>query len=480
MAWDDISSKKTRRRFRNELSLWIVLTGLAIAGLRNGLVVLGLLFFAPGVVLMLAPNLLLYAAPLRVAVWLGWRWPSILGAIAVLGIGASLVLGPPMTVNARLDADARRFQAQDFDNIPSSSPAPRTIAFGEDCFEDCKLLLGQGLADRIVTPLTQRDGLEPSKLEAVFRLAGAEACRAAGMAMEAAARGCILRGLEMDPKVDAVVKTEYQRDKYRGVETREQLLDPMELGRQTVQRLELWICFQSCSLAVRRTYVLQERLFAPLVLYADQNRFGFGTERAWMRLPWGGQADPVAFVASKWPAKASSLNAAEVQDLTIVYDVDAAARIATPGLDDAGLRWVLRSIENGSGPLSASEKTLLRRLFDKPSPQGIPNDNLNKRPEVVEAVKDQLGPLLMALAARRSKNAKGTIRSFDDPEAEMRVNTQRLIADLSEVDYRKLRPTLLSWLKSGAQKEGPNDERFLARLKDLGAVAETRAIAPVN
>ncbi len=474
MAWNDASSKLARRRLRNEAILWLLLIALAVAGLQDILAVVGSLFVLPGIILILAPNLLLYGFPLRLAVELGrrWRWSYVIGALAILGLGAALALVPPMKVNARLAADVRRLQAQDFDKVAPSSPAPRTVAFGDDCSQDCRRLLELGLAARIVTPLTQRGGEIPGALKAVFRLVDAEACRNAGVAAEKAVRGCILRGIENDPKVDAVMKVEALRYAYRDMETREQRLDPSELGRQSAQRAELWLCSQGCALALQRTYVSQERLVAPLVLGTDQNKLGFGMERAWMRLPWGAEFDPVAFMASKWPVKGPPSNVARGQDLVVVHDIDAAARRSTFGLDYAGLREILRDIQTGSGPLSASEKALLRELFRKPGPQGIPNDDLAQRPEVVEAVKDELGPLLMALAAQRSKALGGELQPFDDPDAETRVNTQRLIAALPDADYRRLHPILRRWLESGALKGRPNDERFLARLENLKATIE--------
>jgi hypothetical protein len=78
-------------------------------------------------------------------------------------------------------------------------------------------------------------------------------------------------------------------------------LNPLAPGPRTVDVLEVWPCAgpEKCGPAVRRTYIKQAYLRAPLWLYVD-GASGTRFLRAWARQARGSRADPVAFAVGKW------------------------------------------------------------------------------------------------------------------------------------------------------------------------------------
>jgi hypothetical protein len=372
-----------------------------------------------------------------------------------------LAVAPPLKVNARLKADAARIEAGNIDIIPPDMRAPRTIALdveGEKgCQAVCRKLLGMDLADRVVTPLETGAGQAPGTLKVAFRLADAQVCKDAGGepgTTEAAGAPCILRSLEPDPKIDVLLKVSHLAKDERRYEMDRQRMNPFSPGRQTVEVLELWPCSnaENCAPLVRRVYVQQQRLVTPLVLLLDDNSPGMAANRAWARTNYGVAADPAAFLASKWPARGNSMDASRLE---IVFDTATLAKTDTLDQDPEGLSLAIRRIEDGAGPLTPVERTLLQRLFDGRGPR-ISGTGLARRPEVAEAVKTRLGDLLMAQRGQ---------------DSEMLWLTEHLIADLPTDDYRRLRPALMRWLTDpGPLAAGTNNPRFLIRLSDLGPV----------
>lgn len=314
----DGPSKNRRRNGVVEPICWIVLLLLSWAGMSGELVVIGLYAVVlPGLLLLAAPNMLMYGVPLRLAFAMV-RTRSVLGvlgALIVLGSVGALAFIPPMLVNENLDAEAARIQAADFDRTPSGMPAPRVIQLEvereESCQEVCQKLLARGLADQIVQRLEDGDEAQvSSRTRAVYRLS--EDCPAS--AISEGVSHCILRSIHPDPRVDAVLKVEQVPDEAREADH----LNPRALGPQSVEVLELWACpaVGHCDLVVHRTSVVQAHLFAPMLLLAAEENLHLS--RAWTRIPRGTKADPAGFLASKWPAKRV------VSDdwVTVVQDAD--------------------------------------------------------------------------------------------------------------------------------------------------------------
>ncbi|MFY8143243.1 MAG: hypothetical protein ACOVMT_05105, partial [Caulobacter sp.] len=161
-----IKSGQLQPARRLELAFWLLLTGLALAGLFDLVVTIGLMLILPGVVFLLAPNLLLYGAPLRIVIWMWLDRRSAIGAILALCAGLGLVILPPMLVNNRLQAEALRLQADDFDLVTRDMPAPRTVRLEMaiapwDCGSVCKKLLNERLADRVVVRASTEEAQTP-------------------------------------------------------------------------------------------------------------------------------------------------------------------------------------------------------------------------------------------------------------------------------------------------------------------------------
>ncbi|MBO9544482.1 hypothetical protein [Caulobacter sp.] len=432
-----------------------------MAGLVDLIVLMALLLVLPGFVLILAPNVLLYAAPIRLAIWLWRDRRSVPGAVLALGVAVAVGWGPPAVVNQRLEKEALELRAEDFDHVTPDMAKPRTVRLdwereASGCGSICRALLARGLVERVASPLENAEDLAAATHEGIYRFADARACQAAGVASEASAMGCILRTVEERPKIDALIRITSLREVEREVDTWKDRLDPLGAGNQSVERLELWPCAEvdGCLPLVRRTYVSQERLFSPLLLYVDRNDYGLELHRAWTRVLHGGRADAVAFLASKWPSAARRLDETQLQTLVIALD-EGAPTVPDPDLDPEGTRLMLRAIEDGAGPLSKRETALLRKMFDGQH-ERLPGGDISRRPEAVETVKDLLGNVLLAQKGRDSS---------------VLWMAQTMIADLPEADYARMRPVLKVWLAApGSLAAGRNNERFLIRLSDLGPV----------
>jgi hypothetical protein len=443
-----------------EASTWISLSLLALLGLWDEAVTLGIwLLVLPGLLLLLAPNLLIYAIPLRLGIGVGLRLGYPLGVAVTLGVGAVIALGAPLIVNARLTAEALQYEGSDFGHLDASTAKPRTIELdlerGEGCFEVCRTLLVRGIAERVVAPLPLNRDKAPSKLKAVFRLADAEICRQGawedGANDKIGAAGCILRSVEPRPDIDVSLRISPLVGAEREVETRAKRLDPLAPGRQSVEVLELLTCAEGgvCTETLRRTYVHQERLFAPLLLGAEESSLHL--YRAWARIGHGAKADPVKFLASQWPATRPMPPDAVTDQLPIVFDIS--GLVANPDQDERGMTVAQRHIAEGSGPLTPVEKALLWSLFDKPYAYTLEPD-IGRRPEALDVVKARLGDALMAQRGKES----GALWAV-----------QALIADLPDKDFQRLRPTLMRWLKDPEPVAiGDNNPLFLIRLSDLG------------
>lgn len=275
----------------------MVLAGLSLASFSGVIVLIAfMLFILPGLVLLVAPNILLYGGVLRLSVWTWRTRRAPLLALLVLSVTALAALGAPWWVNQRLDAEARALTAGDFDHIPPGAPRPRTVQlvpapWRADCTLVCLELLSRGLAQRVV--------LKNGPDTAVYGWSDASACRAVERYTQTS-RACLRKAVGSAPPIDVLlsVKSPYGRRRTWSTAMR---LDPLSLGPQTAAVLEVLPC-AGCAPLARRTYLKQAYLVAPLYLYVDgekDTRFS----RAWARKRQGGDADPVAFLAQKWPIR---------------------------------------------------------------------------------------------------------------------------------------------------------------------------------
>ncbi|WP_454716455.1 hypothetical protein [Caulobacter segnis] len=269
---------------------WLILVGVSLASFSGLFVLLGfMLFVVPGLVLLAGPNLLLYGGALRLGLWSWRRRKAPLVRLAVVGLVALIAVGAPWVVNRRLDAETRVLTAEDFDTLAPERSRPRTIRLipANDCDLTCMTLLSRGLADRVVLQ------------DRIYGWSATPACRKAKPSVQDAGI-CLRHEMGPAPSIDLTLRVTSPHGLQRRWTTAMRL-NPLASGPRTVDVLEAWPCAgpEGCKPVVRRTYIKQAYLRAPLWLYVD-GVSGTRFLRAWAREERGVRADPVAFVAGKW------------------------------------------------------------------------------------------------------------------------------------------------------------------------------------
>lgn len=302
----EASSAGKRRGGRVEPTLWTVLAIVSLASLSGYVVLFGLMLLVPGILLLLAPNLLIYLGALRLSVWL-WRGEKApVAGVVVLVVTALMVLGSPRQVNQGLEAEASELKADDFD-MPRDTPRPRSIQVireynHDDCVDACLGLLSRGVVERIVFKNSRGDEASANARYVVYAWSKNDDCRTRS-SKDAEAGTCLVKSLEAEPKIDLSFEIRSVPDLERDWAGADRLV-PWSLGPMSVEVLEAWPCAnaEGCEPIAHQTFVQQQRLFAPLVLYVDPDS-GMYMRRAWARREHGDKADLVAFIAGNWPTR---------------------------------------------------------------------------------------------------------------------------------------------------------------------------------
>lgn len=487
------------------LILYPILFLVAAIGMLPGAIFIGMLaLIVPGLILIAAPTVALYAPFVDLLVTGLFKRNPLLwlpGLFALALIAAAL----PMGARQALDAQIATATAADFQRDPGGTPkrlllydyrrtqgspggnyAGRWIyssVEGGGCDETCARLLISRQVEAIIRPmgkgLTEVPSLESGYAGAarVYTYEPAANCPAADrntltvepdtLALIGSGHCVIMREVAA-PAFDAAVTTlsdSYDSDR----------LDLTDPGLSAVRRKTLWRCAQGrCATTAIQTSVSAERMGVPLAI-GIENHADMHMRRAFWRTPT--TVNPQTredWMTARLGLRKASLPAADPARLR--RSAEAALAIAasehrplTQAEQEAVARTLKVIAERPDAP-TADDLALLKTIILHPTADWLPNfsEVFRKHPEAGI----QLGDALVAGFARTA--------SRDDPQRQndLRRAIARAIADLPPGSFADQGPAILRAAAiPGALKD---THTLLARLGDLGPAALpllTRALA---
>lgn len=478
------------------LILYPMLFLVAAIGMLPGAVVIGMIaLIVPGLILIAAPTVALYApfVDLLVTGMLKRRpllWLPGLFALAL--IAAAL----PMGARQALDDQITAFTAADFQRDPGGQPkrlllydyrrtqgspggnyAGRWIyssVEGGGCDETCARLLISRQVEAIIRPMGKGMTAVPS-LESgyagearVYTYEPAANCPAADrntLSVEPdtlaliGSGHCIVTREVTAPAFDAAVTT--LSDSYDS--GRLDLSDP---GLSDVRRMTLWRCNAGrCATTAIQTSVAAERIGVPLAI-GIENHADLNMRRAFWRTPT--TVNPQTredWMMARLGLRKAALPAADPARLR--QSAASALAIATAGrrplteAEQEAVSRTLKAIAERPDAPTADDLALLRTIILHPTADWLPNFS-----EVFRKHPDAGLQLADALVAGFAQTA-----SRDDPERQndLRRAIARAIADLPPGSFADQGPAILRAAAiPGALKDA---HTLLARLGDLGAPA---------
>ena len=272
---------------------WISVLILAAAGMNDTITLLALLLIVPGLVLLLAPNLVLYGLPVELAILVGhlagrWTGRRLTGLVAGL-VAAPLLLSPmaaiPWAMRLGSERTVAALRAGDFDH--EHGPAPSAIALagrelGGGCADACKSLLAQRRYARVYV-LEDVPGAFDGSLGGritAYALAPDPLCRT--RPANRLEGGCLVSERAAQPAVDMVISGAYAFVADASSKTRMNLADP---GLRLASRLQVWRCRDGACVETRRATSVRFNPLAPLlVVYTDAEDYGMELHRDWLRV----------------------------------------------------------------------------------------------------------------------------------------------------------------------------------------------------
>lgn len=437
---------------------WVALVILSLISLNGVALVLSLMVIVPGLLLLLAPNVLMVLVLIQPA-RLVWRWSRLL-AVLLVALGLSVLGIVPAISNARLDQAVVAEQAGDFDRALPKRVGSILLLGGSglDCDETCRRLLDAGAPTVAVGLLPKgREGGEDVDLSAGF--AGRTARYSLGD--EGDCKACILRTDGTDGRADLILNTvRRERGPDRGRDWAMIRYDPFDRGAVVARRTEAWTCVEgaACRRTLRSTSVSYEPLWPALVLGVDNATHGLYMWRGWQRTPrTAGEGDLAALsgrLAAVTPPAAST-------DRVVRASLEGVKReLAAAGAEGRApivpmLGEILQPFSESETPLRPDQIAFLRTLVRHPTLEQIPF-NWSAHPEVAV----QLAPDL-ARALERSKGRPAFSQTV-----------QRALVTLPPETFLSLKAPILRWLRGAPSYrdrfEATAASDFVLRLAELG------------
>lgn len=452
-------SRVTRRAVfgRGEPMAWVALVILSLISLNGVALVLSLMVIVPGLLLLLAPNVLMVLVLIQPARWV-WRWSRLL-AVLLAALGLSVLGVVPAISNAGLDQAVVAEQAGDFDRITRERVGSILLLGGSglDCDETCRRLLDAGVPTVAVGLLPKsREGMEDVDLSAGF--AGRTARYSFGD--EGDCKACILRTDGTGGRADLILNTvRRERGPDRGRDWAMIRYDPFDPGAIVARRTEAWTCVEgaACRRTLRSTSVSYEPLWPALVLGVDNATHGLYMWRGWQRTPrTAGEGDLTAMagrLAAVTPPSGATNRVVRASLEGVKRELAAAAAEGrapiVPMLGEA-----LDGLAGPEDALTDAQLAFLRTLVRHPTLDRL-SFNWSAHPEA--ALK--LAPDL-ATALERS-----------DERSHFSQSVQEALATLPEDAFVRLKAPILRWLRdapNGVAFEEGTSRDFVLRLSDLG------------
>lgn len=267
---------------------------LTLLSLIPGVLVMAfIMLIAPGVLLLLAPNIFVLAVatlPARL-LWAGTS--RVIPTLIACAIGLSTVyLGPSVVADDRRAATLAKYTVPEIAPVRIGGSVQRVL-YSEDastnCADECQRLLLAGV-DTVVMPERVRKDLRGRfPLEdrgATFKLAHGDACS------QEISR-CVIRNQTTDLTADLIILTSKRVE----LSSEEVRYNPLSHGQLRIDRAEAWSCLEksACILVARHNQVRSERLWPVLVMGLDNANYELYMWRGWQRYPavLQGDADPI-------------------------------------------------------------------------------------------------------------------------------------------------------------------------------------------